>query len=177
MNNPTEPQIETSEHATVIHPDGSWGLLVRQILLSASSRELDTYELMFVALDKERNALRTQVAELTRKRDGAKGAFRVALDDYDNAAAKNAALTRELEQLRADKERLDWFESVLKSETCDPTKQFIKVKEGPRYGEVTLVTYDGLIYHNHQAPTLRAAIDDAMSARNEKETKEEKCTS
>lgn len=83
-------------------------------------------------------------------------------DDLNGLKLDLEKAQAECERLRKDKERLDWFEGVLKSKTCDPLHQFIRVKEGPLYGEVTLVTYDGTTSHNHQASTLRAAIDTAM---------------
>lgn len=157
MNNPTEPQSETPEHATVIHPDGSWGLLVRQILLSASSRELDTYELMLVALDKERNALRAQVAELTRERNtafgngitaGKKEALNYSEDERKayGMHVEFATLTRELEQLReVIKQVRGWIQSDLNSE-------------------------DGFLCVRAELQRrVQVLTDAAMSARNEKE--------
>lgn len=165
MNNPTEPtQSETPEYATILHPSEGWGLKVRQTIPSASSPQLDAYELMLLALDKERNTLRAQVAELTRERDDKHALAQNYSERLKEAQQINASLhesgrnhheycatlTREVAQLRADKGRLDFI-----------------LRPGNSLGVAEVESVNGRAIWWF----VRDGIDAAMSARNEKETK------
>lgn len=106
-------------------------------------------------LKEDRNALRAQVAELTRERDTATEMERKRWQnvhaDFMESLKKNATLTREVEQLREDKERLDWLANELSE------------------GAIGMMVYIANKMVNE--PSIRRAIDAAMSARsNEKET-------
>lgn len=102
-------------------------------------------------LEKSRNALRAQVAELTRERDAATEMERQRWQnvhaDFMESLKKNAALTREVEQLReVIKQARGWIQSDLNSE-------------------------DGFLCVRAELQRrVQVLTDAAMSARNEKET-------